>query len=256
MNQGKFGDKLKQARLALKLTTKQVAEEIKIREDFIREFEKSNFSFDLPDVYRRGFLRAYAQYLDLDPAAILEDLPAPRTEIPLEPAVVESPSPHLDDRDSGIVEDRPAKSDGSGERPPWQRRLVEKLRQRNWQMGLGVLVLLMVLWVSRGLFSKKSTDFFESMEGQAETEAVAVEDLPAKTLSLIANDSVQILVRDKETKEKLFSGYLKKGASQQISYRNNIQISFSEGNALNIRKDTGENIRPNKNGVGWIEIHY
>lgn len=255
MNQGKFGDKLKQARLALKLTTKQVAEEIKIREDFIREFEKSNFSFDLPEVYRRGFLRAYAQYLDLDPETILSELPPPKSDIPTDTIAVESPSAHLDNRDSGIVEERTA-TDGPGEKNAWYRPILAKLGQRNWQIGLIVATVLLTVWLGGQLFNRRSNDFFEAMEGQSETEAVAIEDLPAKTLALIANDSVQILVRDKETKEKLFSGYLKKGASQQISYRNNIQISFSEGNALNIRKDTGENIRPNKNGVGWIEIHY
>lgn len=259
MAQEKFGEKLKQARLELKLTTKQVAEEIKIREDFLKEFEKSNWDFALPDVYKRGFLRTYAEFLHLDPDDILALLP-PQGDTQLENGddiATVSPSPHLDDANSGIVEPTNETSTINEQREDTlAKKIQEKLHSRYWQIGLLIATLAILALLFRSFFQGEREDPMESYLRQPPSEITAGEVLPDKTLSIIASENVQVLVRCKESKEKLFSGYMKKGTSQEISYNEALQISFSDGGAIVIRKDSGENLRPKKSGVGWLEITY
>lgn len=260
MVQNNFGDRLRQARLALKLTTKAVAEEIKIREDYIKELEKSHFDFDLPEVYRRGFLRTYAKFLELDDDEIVAMLPRPEREIPKNEDDFESVSAHIDDPHSAVLEENASENASSTDQNArgkwnWWRFLREKSGDRRWQIGAGagfVLLLGLLFW---GISRQEDEGLEELLHG-APMEMIAVEELPSKKLTLLSTDNVQVLVRDRESKEKLFSGYLKKGSSQDVNYRNNIQISFSEGGAVSIRKDTGENIKPKKTGVGWMEISY
>lgn len=271
----KFGEILKQARTELKITTRQAAEDTKIREDYLKEFEKSNYDVPLPEVYKRGFLRSYAQYLEVDPESVLDLLDTPKastlnevrslngenSEIPV--------SAYPDDRDSGIVEpvdsstmSAPSSGTTKSDLPrkfsnskcgQW---LKSHLKERQWQVIFGGGILALILLTFWGFSSGSSNEELEALIDASPMETVAVEALPAKHFTILANDNVQVLVRDKDSKEKIFSGYLKRGASQEIEYHGNAQVSFSEGSAVSIRKDTGENLKPKKTGVGWMEVSY
>ncbi|HUS60430.1 MAG TPA: helix-turn-helix domain-containing protein [Nevskiaceae bacterium] len=65
------GEILKEARLAKKISLKQVETSTKIRHDFLQALEENNFQ-KLPSlVSTRGFLKNYAEFLTLSPAPIL-----------------------------------------------------------------------------------------------------------------------------------------------------------------------------------------
>ncbi|MDH3234690.1 MAG: helix-turn-helix domain-containing protein, partial [Alphaproteobacteria bacterium] len=68
----RIGLQLKNARCDKNLSQTDVAEELKIRKEYIEAIEKGLFS-DLPGpTYAIGFVRSYAQMLELDQAAIVE----------------------------------------------------------------------------------------------------------------------------------------------------------------------------------------
>ncbi|MFI3290407.1 MAG: helix-turn-helix domain-containing protein [Opitutales bacterium] len=68
-----IGEKLEQARNARGLTLKDAVMYTKIKQEFLVSMEKNDFSFNLPDVYRRGFLRLYADYLKLNADEIMQE---------------------------------------------------------------------------------------------------------------------------------------------------------------------------------------
>ena len=68
-----LGEKLHEARVARGVTLRDAADMTKIRIDFLQNMEDGNFDFDLPEVYKRGFIRLYAQFLRLDPKAIHDE---------------------------------------------------------------------------------------------------------------------------------------------------------------------------------------
>jgi len=61
-----LGEELKQARLARKLTIKQVVQAIRVRAHYLEAMEADDFSNMPSGVQARGFLRLYAEFLGLD----------------------------------------------------------------------------------------------------------------------------------------------------------------------------------------------
>jgi len=85
------GEILKKARLEKEFSLEQVENATKIRKEFLRALEEDNFS-ELPSyASARGFLKNYAEFLDLSPAAILaifrrdfgkdKQIPVPNKEV-------------------------------------------------------------------------------------------------------------------------------------------------------------------------------
>lgn len=61
----KVGDLLKE-RLAKKLTVDDVAKATKLKAEYIREIESSNYDIGVSAIYLKGFIRRYASFLKLD----------------------------------------------------------------------------------------------------------------------------------------------------------------------------------------------
>jgi len=71
-----IGERLEEARKRKGISLREAAEATKIRSDFLAGIEQNTFDFDLPEIYKRGFLKNYARYLKLDSEKILTDYSA------------------------------------------------------------------------------------------------------------------------------------------------------------------------------------
>lgn len=67
-----LGDKLLQARTAMGLSVRDAADATRLRADVIENMESGDFNFNLPEIYKRGFLRVYAAFLKLDVDTVME----------------------------------------------------------------------------------------------------------------------------------------------------------------------------------------
>ncbi len=84
-----LGEKLKEARISQNTTVDQVARETMISKRYIKALEEENFDAFPGETYLIGFLRNYAEYLDLDPNALitlykntkLQEQPIPMEEL-------------------------------------------------------------------------------------------------------------------------------------------------------------------------------
>jgi transcriptional regulator with XRE-family HTH domain len=260
-----FGAQLKRAREELNLSLKDVEDVIKIRADFLSAIEGGNFSeISLPHVYQQGFVRAYAEFLNVDLREIssqLDDSENPpksrkvvQEQIQPPPAIVK------------IELDDPGQERAAGDgwattcKAFWgtaRQAVAQRLRERNWQIGLGCAVAaLLACALFWKLPRRHRSDALEDLLDRSTAEMIAIDDIPARRLTLTASDNVQVFMRNKVTKEKLFSGTLRKNESKHIDYYDDVQVSFSDGNALTIVTENGENVRPKKAGSGWLEVHY
>ena len=70
-----FGQQFSDARKAKSISLKEASEALKIREEYLSDIEKGRESWDLPDIYVRGFIKIYAQYLGLDVDKVLNECP-------------------------------------------------------------------------------------------------------------------------------------------------------------------------------------
>jgi cytoskeletal protein RodZ len=67
-----LGDKLTKKRITLGYSIKDVEKAIHIRSKCIEAIENGRYDKLPPDVYVKGFIRSYAQYLNLDPVKVLK----------------------------------------------------------------------------------------------------------------------------------------------------------------------------------------
>ena len=65
-----LGETLEEARLSKGISIQEAAERTKIRVSFLEAFEKNDFDIKLPEIYRKGFVKNYAELLDLNPEEI------------------------------------------------------------------------------------------------------------------------------------------------------------------------------------------
>lgn len=71
-----IGERLEEARKRKGISIREAAEATKIRSDYLHKFESNQFDIRLPDIYLRGFLRNYANFLKLPGDRIVADFQA------------------------------------------------------------------------------------------------------------------------------------------------------------------------------------
>jgi cytoskeleton protein RodZ len=71
-----IGERLEEARKKKGISIREAAEATKIRGDYLQKFEGNQFDIGLTEIYTRGFLRNYANYLKLSGERILNDYAA------------------------------------------------------------------------------------------------------------------------------------------------------------------------------------
>lgn len=68
-----IGERLEEARKRKGISIREAAEATKIRGDYLHKFESNQFDIKLPDIYIRGFLRIYSNFLKLPAEKIVAD---------------------------------------------------------------------------------------------------------------------------------------------------------------------------------------
>ena len=71
-----IGERLEEARKKKGISIREAAEATKIRGDYLQKFEGNHFDIGLTEIYTRGFLRTYANYLKLPADRIINDYSA------------------------------------------------------------------------------------------------------------------------------------------------------------------------------------
>lgn len=89
----KVGQQLRQAREAKQLSPAQAARDTLIRVHYLQALEAGDFKAIPSAAQARGFLRAYASYLGLDPDALLKDLEEPVQKDETAVEAEDSPNP-------------------------------------------------------------------------------------------------------------------------------------------------------------------
>ncbi|MEX2045399.1 MAG: helix-turn-helix domain-containing protein, partial [Opitutus sp.] len=71
-----IGERLEEARKKKGISIREAAEATKIRGDYLQKFEGNHFDIGLTEIYTRGFLRNYANFLKIPADRILNDYTA------------------------------------------------------------------------------------------------------------------------------------------------------------------------------------
>ena len=233
-----IGERLEEARKRKGISIREAAEATKIRGDYLHKYESNQFDIKLPEIYVRGFLRTYANYLKLPGDKIVNDYQAlgmsdaakntrglnrevyGRMDIGVASAkagnVVEAPSPapaHHAGANTGHGDKNPAtfRPHGSG-----GFNLDTNLLIKGAALVGGLVVLtLVVVWGVNALGTAKTP---------TETATWVKPQDGDRTIGLVAVAAVDLVTATDSNGTVLFKGPLKAGETRALVRNNAITI--------------------------------
>jgi hypothetical protein len=242
-----------EARQEKGLSLEEIAEEIHIKAEYLEAIENEQFDFNLPDIYRRGFYKSYADFLGLDreemmakcPIKPFETLESSRKRREMVSQVAKKTQEvNLEQVKTSFSDD----VDGVGVSPEESQSLARSrsaaVKTAGVIGGAILFVSLLLYWVI-GTISRPHSP---SIEGAERTN-----ELVERKITLRASGDVKVMIRSEEDKAKLFSGTVQKSGERAITYKAPIQIFFDRGEFLVIELANGELLHPDS-GRGGIQI--
>ena len=242
-----IGDQLEEARKRRGITVREASEAIKIRGEYLNNFESNSFDINLPDIYIRGFLRSYANYLKINADKILTDYtahllgeskPARRDNRELLGRLELQQKPlHAEDATGpGAIDDEELEKAAEPKEgiPIWERFNLEK--DVAIKIGIaGGLALLLVIAIIWGFLAFMGSDEPTTDDNLAETPTPAQMARNATPFTLIANDDVRVEVKQIDGDLPLFFAVLPRGQEKELNAVGSIRVTYSDAEALSIR---------------------
>lgn len=266
-----IGEQLEEARKRKGISLAEASEATKIRGDFLQSIEQNEFSFDLPDIYKRGFVKNYANYLKLDTKTILADYDAKRRSEANTNTRVDSSelfgSMDSDSNTDSEETNKPLlgkfsaykKSDDTGREPQLNRDANKGLYFKIGLVALGVLsfvfVIVGLIITVLGGSDDPELNIAGSLSSEVTPNAeVAPIDSGPETVSLIASGNVYVLVKQRNDNKELVRKTLSEGETLDFTKQGPIDVLFTAGENLVIVNPDGERLRPRGEGTAKISI--
>jgi cytoskeleton protein RodZ len=276
-----IGEKLLEAREKKGVSLRDASETTKIRADFLAHFENDEYDFDLPEIYKRGFIRNYARFLKLDTESILADYTAQRLntasrsrregaandlfgEIDLQPqksvdrkatAKVTAAKPVIDNdlppRPVGKVDDVGEDMHANESGISFEDKMLY-LKIGTVVAGVLVAILIIVWLVS--LMGGGSTDTIadrpETTRRTTETTSPATQ---TETLVLHATGNVYTIVDEPHSGIEHFRGNMIAGQNRRLEVTAPVRIRLTAGENIEF-EFRDERIRPSRDGTSIINL--
>jgi transcriptional regulator with XRE-family HTH domain len=216
-----IGERLEDARKKRGISIREAAEATKIRGEYLQKFEGNQFEIGLTDLYTRGFLRGYANFLKLPADRILNDFSVIRGSEPR----IRQPSREvygrmdvaIADADEGVQAESPkadpaqrqnaARFQRPGESLPKPPPIDPALVFKGGILLVVVLVLLLAVYIAKSFIGSPAPAPAAKAAPAPAAEAVA----PAATVTIVGIEPVKIKVVRKSDGVELYQGPLQAG---------------------------------------------
>ena len=255
-----IGERLEEARKRKGISIREAAEATKVRGDYLHKFESSQFDINLPDIYVRGFLRAYSNYLGLSGDKIVNDYnslghgkPEPkglnreiygRMDLTVASSKESASEPaHGASAEEGDDENPATFKPSPGALPYIDRALIIKAGA----LIAAVVALVLIVWLGVRTWSGD-----KSLEQDPEIE-VAAQTSSAPQIIIHALGSVRIKVVDESTGKELFQGSITRGDNRAFPLTTSLLLTADPIENVEIEKD-GTRFPTNSTGRKRVRI--
>ncbi len=244
-----IGERLEEARKRKGISIREAAEATKVRGDYLHKFESSQFDINLPEIYVRGFLRAYSNYLGLSGEKMVNDYNAlghgrpaskglnrevyGRMDLSVASSKEAAQEPDQENKAAEDKDNNPATfKPRAGKLPYIDRGLI--IKGVAALAGLVAVVLVIVIGVKAWNSSSSSSETQETTPAATSTAEVST---PKITIHALNN--VRVKVVDESTGTELFQGPIARGDNR----------SFEMVTSLLVTADFCENVEIEKQGA-------
>jgi cytoskeleton protein RodZ len=271
-----IGERLEEARKRKGISLREAAEATKIRSDFLGNIEQNKFDFELPEIYKRGFLKNYARYLKLDPENIITDYNAyllgksrgskkgaelfGSMEVKggsAEEPVDQNAEPSYG-RISTTTPESGAEEDSNPEDEGDKIFYIKAGLVAVGALAL-VVVILSLIKAKQGSGGDPENEKPEQTDTATITETVdsntpSAPAVAEDSITLIASGNVYVLVKQRNDNQELFRKTLSGGETVTLTKSGPVDILFTAGENLVIVNPAGEKLRPKGEGTAKISI--
>lgn len=271
-----IGGQLEEARQRKGISLREAAEATKIRSDFLGYIEQDNMDFDLPDIYKRGFLKNYAGYLKLDIKKIMTDYNAQllshsrktkrgsaelfgQMEIKKPENKISTNTEKSDEKSTTFVE-MDIRSDKNNIADRIEEESEKSFYLKVALIFIGTFALVFVIfglaWAIIGKDKSKEINYATETQQNIETEVLDIEQASGAdngSITLIASGNVYVLVKQQSDNQELMRKTMSEGESITLEKTGAIDILFTAGEHLVIEHG-GERLRPSSSGTAKISL--
>jgi len=271
-----IGERFEEARKRKGISLREAAEATKIRSDYLGNIEQDKFDFELPEIYKRGFLKNYARYLRLDPENIITDYNAhvlgksrgnkKGSELFGSMEVKgskEEPIHSKEEPSYGRISQATPASEDEGEDDTNLEDDSDKIFYiKAGLVAVGTLALIVVIFslikAIMGGDAEVETPVSESPAITESVETTTPDDASPsagqESITLIASGNVYVLVKQRSDNQELFRKTLSGGETVTLTKNGPVDILFTAGENLVIVNPAGEKLRPEGEGTAKISI--
>ncbi|HAV13128.1 MAG TPA: hypothetical protein DCX06_06525 [Opitutae bacterium] len=269
-----IGERLEEARKRKGISLREAAEATKIRSDFLGYIEQNKFDFDLPELYKRGFIKNYARYLKLDPEKIATDYNAQllsntrggkkggaelfgQIEIKKSAAAEDA---QTDSGSYGRISTQGSSSHNDEE--PTEEDADKTFYLKIGLVFVGTLTLVFVIFGLIKAILSSGDDISDEPDLSTPTEITqpAEPTAPVNTdvannneLKLVASGTVYVLVKQQSDNAILYRDTMSEGQTVNLTKDGAVDILFTAGENITIESG-GERLRPSSSGTAKITL--
>lgn len=279
-----IGERLEEARKRKGISLREAAEATKIRGDFLSSIEQNKFDFDLPEIYKRGFLKNYARYLKLDVEKTLTDynaqqlsnsrlgkkagaewfgqMEAKKPEKNETSEVEELPNSrgHIYTKPGTATEQLKVEGSSSEKEDEADKTFYLKIGL----IFVGTLALVFVvfglIWAILGsggnddVIAPETPELRETLSASDTLSGGSNEvAVSSNSVTLSASGNVYVLVRQKDDDAELYRNTMGAGETVTLDKSGPVDILFTAGENL-IIEHGGERMKPSTSGTAKITI--
>jgi cytoskeleton protein RodZ len=249
-----IGERLEEARKKKGVSIREAAEATKIRGDYLQQFENNRFDINLTEIYVRGFLRSYANYLKLSGEKILDDYSSlGRGEArPRQPSReiygrMDVSIASADDRGEPVVAEEKAPPQPAHRQPVVSRgsnvapgpAIDPALLFKLGKWAAIAVILLLFIWGVKAIVSSGGSGPATRSAPASTAKAPITPPVTENTINLVALDTVRVTVvarnEDDSEGEEIFRGTLTRGQSQPVPWPG--------AGSIYIKANAGENLQ-------------
>ncbi len=275
-----IGERLEEARKKKGISIREAAEATKIRGDYLQKFESNQFDIGLTEIYTRGFLRNYSNFLKVPADRVLNDYAAlgrgevrprqPNREVYGRMEISVAKAGESSERAAPPTEGgaAPAPTGAPQPQPRYPRGSNPSLPSgpdpavvfKYVKIGGGVVLAILAIFLLKALFSGSSTPApATAVNNPVGSGGASGVPAGALTYKLTALDAVHVRVATRPNSnspadgDDVFSGLLLKGQTRTIVLEGPQNIHASAGQNL-VMEWRGRTIPMTFTGAGSVPI--
>ncbi|MEM9159923.1 MAG: helix-turn-helix domain-containing protein, partial [Verrucomicrobiota bacterium] len=219
------------------------SEATKIRGDYLNSFESNNFSINIPEIYIRGFLRAYSSYLKINSEKVVTDLNAhllgegkmskrDNREF-LGRMELQRPLIQEDASNAGAINDDDYKEEPEKDKPSFWQNIDKEIA-----IKIGISAVLALIVILAVIFTINF--FVNSDEEPTDIDPIlqplnsGVSQGQSIQMTLIAKGDVSVTVTPEGATRPIYQGSLAQGERFPLDVIGRVRIEWDNGANLAI----------------------